>query len=89
MPKSLPLHSRDAFAKKVATLTKRRAELNSDVFALQEIENESAARRIFPESEAHKDNELGAQQACKSLRGIDWELATPYHHRNTYSEIGI
>lgn len=51
VPESLPLHSRDAFAKKVATLAKRRAELNSDVFALQEVENESAARRLFPESD--------------------------------------
>jgi hypothetical protein len=48
---SLPLHSREAFAKKVATLTKRRAELNSDVFALQEVESETAVRRLFPESE--------------------------------------
>lgn len=51
VPESLPLHTREAFAKKVAALTKRRGELNSDVFALQEVENESAARRIFPESD--------------------------------------
>ncbi len=50
---SLPLHTRDAFAKKVAALTKHRAELNSDVFALQEVENEAAARRIFPEGDWH------------------------------------
>ena len=53
VPESLPLHTRDAFAKKVAALTKHRAELNSDVFALQEVENEAAARRIFPEGDWH------------------------------------
>ncbi len=45
---SKPLQSRAAFAEKVAALVKRRSELNSDVFALQEVSDEAAVRRVFP-----------------------------------------
>ena len=51
IPEPLPLHNKVAFEQKVNALRKRRAELNSDIFALQEVENESAMRRVFPESE--------------------------------------
>jgi hypothetical protein len=45
---SKALHTRAAFSEKVAALVKRRAELNSDIFALQEIGDEAAVRLVFP-----------------------------------------
>jgi hypothetical protein len=48
VPESKPLHTRAAFAEKIAALVKRRTELNSDIFALQESGDEAAVRSIFP-----------------------------------------
>jgi exonuclease III len=48
---SRPLQTKAAFDEKVEALVKRRAELNSEVFALQEVSDEAAVRRIFPASE--------------------------------------
>jgi hypothetical protein len=45
---SRALHDRPAYTEKVEALIKRRAELNSDIFALQEVSDEAAVRRIFP-----------------------------------------
>jgi hypothetical protein len=45
---SRPLHTREAFAEKTEALVKRRAELNSDIFALQEVGDEAAVKSIFP-----------------------------------------
>jgi hypothetical protein len=50
---SKPLQNRAAFAEKVAALIKRREELNSDIFALQEVSDEAAVARIFPPSRWH------------------------------------
>jgi exonuclease III len=48
MEESKPLQTKAAFAEKVAALVKRRAELNSDIFALQEVSDEGAVASIFP-----------------------------------------
>jgi hypothetical protein len=45
---SKPLQTRAAYPEKVAALNKRRAELNSDIFALQEVGDEAAVRLVFP-----------------------------------------
>jgi hypothetical protein len=45
---SKPLQTKAAFAEKVEALMKRRSQLNSDVFALQEVSDEAAVRRVFP-----------------------------------------
>jgi hypothetical protein len=50
---SKPLQSKAAFAEKVAALVKRRIELNSDVFALQEVSDEGAVASIFPPAQWH------------------------------------
>ena len=44
---SKPLQTKAAFAEKVEALMRRRSELNSDIFALQEVSDEAALRRIF------------------------------------------
>jgi hypothetical protein len=44
---SKPLQTRAAFAEKVEAIMRRRSELNSDIFALQEVSDEAAVRRIF------------------------------------------
>jgi hypothetical protein len=53
IPESKPLQSRAAFAEKIAALVKRREELNSDIFALQEISEEGAVASIFPPAKWH------------------------------------
>jgi hypothetical protein len=53
IPESKPLQSRAAFAEKVAALVKRREELNSDIFALQEVSEEGAVASIFPPAKWH------------------------------------
>ncbi len=45
---SKPLHTREAFEEKVQALIKRRTELNSDIFALQEVGDDAAVKSIFP-----------------------------------------
>jgi hypothetical protein len=48
---SKPLQTRAAYSEKVAALVKRRSELNSDIFALQEVGDEAAVRLVFPATE--------------------------------------
>jgi exonuclease III len=45
---SKPLQNKAAFEEKVSALAKRRAELDSDVFALQEAGDAASVHRIFP-----------------------------------------
>ena len=45
---SKPLQNKAAYAEKVEALIKRRSELNSDIFALQEVGNDAAVHRVFP-----------------------------------------
>jgi exonuclease III len=51
VPESKPLQTTSAFAEKIAALVKRRKELNSDIFALQEVSDANAVASIFPTSE--------------------------------------
>jgi exonuclease III len=51
VPESKPLQTASAFAEKIAALVKRRKELNSDIFALQEVSDANAVASIFPPSD--------------------------------------
>ncbi len=50
---SKPLQNSAAFEEKVSALAKRRAELDSDIFALQEAGDADSVHRIFPADQWH------------------------------------